>query len=101
MNERPTSIEWNTQYRLEDFATSITFDYDYSPPAPDTQRPTSIQQTDSSWSTTIQDYGTEVVYAYVPRPSFDWSKLEFIRTLNNGSFGSVSVYRNVVTNELV
>ena len=83
-------------YRLEDYATSITFDvipYDCA----------ISTATEGTSITTYQDYGTEII-CDAPQEhtlGFDWSNLEFVRTLNNGSFGSVALFRNVMSNELV
>ncbi len=47
------------------------------------------QLQDYSSITTVEDVHSEIVYTPV---QFDWNALDFVRTLNNGSFGSVSLF---------
>jgi hypothetical protein len=92
-------LDDNTQFQYREYISSLT-QADYEHHQSNVQTTTVI----SSSATTIQDYSSEIFYTESvnkPQSSFDWSRLQFIRTLNNGSFGSVSLFRDSLTDEII
>jgi protein kinase A len=51
--------------------------------------------------TVIQDVDTQIIYSRVTELTFSWERLECVRTLNNGSFGSVVLFVDKVTGEQI